>query len=310
MPAYDHIRIWEPEGIYFVTNRCIEEMYMMRPGGVQKEVQRICLACLAWAAQKHDVEVFSYVFMSNHFHLLVRALSQNLSEFMRDFQRELAARLNRHWGRTGTMFPRPFDAPKVIGEAEFLRRMTYIVNNPCHSNLVHHPKDWPGVSSWRSHVSGEAQVGRLIDYKELRRLRRKDESATREQAMRHDELHLAKPPMWEDKSDKEVNEKLVDLIEEEAKALQKERARRREKVVGPKKITQRNFRDRPRSPKRSPRVKCLSSDAQERRDYLSARRRTVDIQKRAMRKWRGKGKTRPKFPPGTFPPGWCRCVTA
>lgn len=305
MPAIDNIRIFEADDICFVTNRCIEAMFLIRPDD-DGETQRICLACLAWAAKKHEVEIFAYVFMSNHFHLLVRALQQNLSAFMRDFQRELAARLNRHRNRSGTVFPRPFDAPKVIGDEMFLEKLKYIVNNPCLSDLVRHPKDWPGVSSWQSHCTGEAQVGRLIDYKELRRLRRKEPSTPREKAMRHDELELAKPPMWEDKSHEEICDRVTNLVEEQATELQKERARVRKGVVGPTKIKRMPFRRIPDSPKRTPRVKCLCADAEKKNTYLEDRLATVAAHKRAMRRWLA-GKARPRFPTGTFAPGRCRC---
>ena len=298
MPAIDNIRIFKSEDIFFVTNRCIEAMYLIRPDD-DEETQRICLACLAWAAKKHEIEVFAYIFMSNHFHLLVRALKQNLSAFMRDFQRELAARLNRHRNRSGTVFPRPYDAPKIIDDATFQEKLKYIVNNACLSDLVRHPEDWPGVSSWKSHTTGEAQVGRLIDYKELRRLRRKDPSTPREEAMRHDKLELAKPPQWADKSDEEVQALVTALIEE--------RARKRKGVVGPTKIKRRSFRFIPESPKCSPRVKCLGADEEKKKVYLEDRRATVDAYKRAMGKWQN-GKTRARFPAGTMPPGRCRCA--
>jgi REP element-mobilizing transposase RayT len=308
MPAIDNIRIFEAEDIYFVTNRCLEAMFLMRPDR-DGEAQRICLACLAWAAKKHQIEIFAYVFMSNHFHLLVRALNRNLSAFMRDFQRELAARLNRHRGRTGTVFPRPYDAPKVIGDEMFLEKLKYIVNNPCLSGLVRHPKDFPGVSSWTSHQTGEAQVGRLIDYKELRRLRRKKAATPRAKAMRHDELELAKPPIWADKTDAQVQALVTELLEAQATKLQEERARKRQKVMGPKRLMGFSFRHIPKSPKRSPRVKCLSHDLKKKKAYIQARQGTVDAFKRAMGKWQN-GKTRARFPAGTFPPGRCRCVAA
>jgi REP element-mobilizing transposase RayT len=306
MPAIDNIRIFEADDILFVTNRCLEAMFLLRPDE-DGECQRICLACLAWAAKKHEVEIFAYVFMSNHFHLLVRARNLNLSAFMHDFQRELAARINRHRNRKGTVFPRPFDAPKVIGDEMFLEKLKYIVNNPCLSGLVRRPEDWPGVSSWESHQTGQVQVGRLIDYKELRRLRRKERTTPREEAMRHDELTLATPPMWGDESDEDVCEQVTTLIEEQATELQKERARKRKKVVGPTKVMRKPFRYIPPDPKCSPRVKCLSADADKKREYLEERMTTVDAYKRAMGRWR-EGKSKVQFPDGTFRPGLCRCA--
>ena len=81
------LRIQGEEAIYFVTNRCFQEQFLLRP---DDEVNRIAVAVLLRAARIHKVEIFAFVFMSNHFHLMVRARSLNLHEFMKDFQSNLA----------------------------------------------------------------------------------------------------------------------------------------------------------------------------------------------------------------------------
>lgn len=308
MPAKDNIRVHEPDAIYFVTNRCINEMYLLSPEK-DGEVQRICLACLAWAAAKHQIEIFAYIFLSNHFHLLLRALKNNLSAFMQDFQRELASRINRYRNRRGTVFPRSFDDPTVLDDEEFLRRLEYTVNNPCHHELVDHPAEWPGVSSWKSHLSGEPQVGRFINYSKLYRLCRKEPSTPRSAAMRHDELALATPPMWCDKSTPEVSDRVITLITDAADALRRQRAERNEETLGPGAVLAQNFRERPSEPKRRPRVRCLSTDASRRAEYMERRLRTVDAYRSAMAKWRNKDEN-PEFPEGTCRPGLCRCETS
>lgn len=125
--------------------------------------------------------------------------------------------------------------------------------------------------------------------------------------MRHDELELAKPPMWADKSDTEVQQMVTALVEDQATDLQKERARQRKGVLGPTQVKRLSFRTVPQSPKRSPRVKCLCADDDKKKAYLEERMATVDAYKRAMGKWRN-GKARARFPAGTFPPGQCRCA--
>ncbi len=125
--------------------------------------------------------------------------------------------------------------------------------------------------------------------------------------MRSDALELATPPMWEDKTRGEVRQLVTALIEEQATELQRERARRRKGVVGPKEIKRARFRRIPKSPKRTPRVKCLCADAEKRKAYLEERMETVAAYKRAMDRWR-KGYSDVSFPTGTHPPGWCRCA--
>ncbi len=54
---------------------------------------------LARAAQ--GVKIYAFVFMSNHFHLLLSAPGLNLGLFMCQFQVRLAAELNNLHGREG-----------------------------------------------------------------------------------------------------------------------------------------------------------------------------------------------------------------
>ncbi|MFP4600787.1 MAG: hypothetical protein ACLFVJ_21205, partial [Persicimonas sp.] len=72
------IRQHDPEGIYLVGNRTLQARFFFTPS---KEVNAIILGLLAYYADKYDVEIFGFVFMSNHFHMIVRARLLNLKSF-------------------------------------------------------------------------------------------------------------------------------------------------------------------------------------------------------------------------------------
>jgi REP element-mobilizing transposase RayT len=116
-----------PDTVHFITNRCFQRRFFFRPG---PKVNAIILGCLAWAAQRHDVRVFCYVFMSNHFHAMVQAVHMNCSDFMGSFKAELARRLNKLYGREGTLYAGRFKAEPVIGDEAMIERMRYILCNP------------------------------------------------------------------------------------------------------------------------------------------------------------------------------------
>jgi REP element-mobilizing transposase RayT len=127
------IRIQEKRAIHFVTNRCFQQRFLFRPS---KEVNRIILGCLAREAAKHHVRLFAFVFMSNHFHMLLQAFFLNLPEFMRDFQPSVARDLNRLHGRDGKLFERRYSSEPVLDDEAFLDRLNYTLNNPCNDDLV------------------------------------------------------------------------------------------------------------------------------------------------------------------------------
>jgi REP element-mobilizing transposase RayT len=298
------IRIQQKKAIYFVTNRCFQQRVLFRPSN---EVNRIILGALAREAAKHHVRLFAFVFMSNHFHMLVQPMFMNLPEFMRDFQSSVARELNRLHGRDGKFFERRYSSEQVLDDEAFLDRLNYTLNNPCNDNLVRHIEDWPGVSSWDFHTTQEPMVGEWPDRKVLRRLRRKDDDVCKEDAYETYELELATPPMFDDLDAAEAQAKICEHVNEGARELQKERARRRIKCAGPAKIMAKHWSDGRKAPKKSARPLCQSGCEKLRREHREQVWATTDAYKDAMGRWR-EGKSNPSFPDGTIPPGHVACV--
>ncbi len=300
------IRTFDKDTIYFVTNSCFQRCFLMAPG---EEVNRIILGCLARAVAIHHVQLFAFVFMSNHFHMLVKAPFMNLSEFMRDFQADIAREINRLRSRNGKFFSRRFSAEPILDEEALLDKLDYTLNNPCNDDLVRHIKHWPGVSSWDFHATSEPMVGKWLDRDELRRLRRKDENTPEEAAYKEFELELSTLPNFKDLTKKQAQQKVCEHIEPTATRLQKERADRQDKCMGPRKILATKWWDRPNDPKKSPRPLCHCSSAQERKAYREQLYETMDAYKKASGRWRD-GETNISFPYGTIPPGHTRCIGA
>jgi len=69
------------ETVYLVTNRTLEERFWLKPTA---ETRKILGGWLAYAAQRYGVELYAFVVMSNHVHLLLRAPLGNLVRGARD----------------------------------------------------------------------------------------------------------------------------------------------------------------------------------------------------------------------------------
>jgi REP element-mobilizing transposase RayT len=107
-------------------------------------------ACLA-RAQQHcreqgtgEVELFAFVAMSNHIHLVLRTQGKNLSQFMRYFSSTLASGINYLTGRRGQLLGRRYDAQPILDDTAACGRVAYTVNNPRAAGLVEHHEEWPG----------------------------------------------------------------------------------------------------------------------------------------------------------------------
>lgn len=300
------IRIQSKETIYFVTNRCFQQRFFFRPS---PEVNRIILGCLARAAATHKVRIFAFVFMSNHFHLLLQALLLNLPEFMRDFQSSVARELNRLHGRKGKFFERRYSCEDVLDDAAFVDRLDYTLNNPCRADLVRHIDDWPGISSWDIHKTGEPMVGKWLNREKLRKLRRKDPDVAEEMAYEEYALDVAPPPLWAGLDAETRRERVTQLIDETAVHLQRERARLRNRCAGPEAVMAKHWSYRPKHAKKSPRPLCHSGCAKLRAEHQQAYWTTLDRYREAMGRHRRR-RTVAHFPHGTIPPGHVKCVGA
>jgi REP element-mobilizing transposase RayT len=96
------------------------------------------------AEQGCDVQVFAFVCMSNHVHIVVRTSRKNLADFMGYFKARIAETLNYLTGRRGSFFARRYDAQPIRNLNAAAGRIAYTVNNPRNAKLVEHHSQWPG----------------------------------------------------------------------------------------------------------------------------------------------------------------------
>jgi len=91
------IRHFDPQTIFFITSRTIQSRFLMAPSDKTNE---LIGGILARAVRQCQVELFAYVFTSNHFHAMVRAPSPvAMSRFM---QRLCTAHVRRHHAHART----------------------------------------------------------------------------------------------------------------------------------------------------------------------------------------------------------------
>ena len=83
------------------------------------------------------VEIYSYCLMPNHFHFLIKQISENgVEKFLSNFQNAFAKYYNIKSNRFGSLFQRPFKAKHVSNDNEFLHLSRYIHLNPVTSYLL------------------------------------------------------------------------------------------------------------------------------------------------------------------------------
>lgn len=95
--------------------------------------------------QGAGIEIYGFIAMSNHVHIVLRTLGKNLAQFMNHFSSTVASTINYVTGRRGAFFARRYDAQDILDDHAAEGRVAYTVDNARKANLVAHHDEWPGL---------------------------------------------------------------------------------------------------------------------------------------------------------------------
>jgi hypothetical protein len=126
-----------------VTTRCIGGRHLLRPDpGVAAAFEYL----LAVAADRFAIELHEFISLSNHYHLLLTDVDGRLPDFMHFFNTVLARWLNARYGTMGPVF----ETYHLLVDEQpdrVVQHASYILANPCTSNLVRRSSQWIAASS-------------------------------------------------------------------------------------------------------------------------------------------------------------------
>ena len=145
-----------PGKTWFLTRRCTQRQFLLRPG---KRTNQAYLYCLAEAAERHGIVLVSAVAMSNHSHVVCIDARGELSAFLQRFHMLLSKVMNCHLGRWENFWAaEPTCSVRCVGADDAFGKMIYGLTNPVKAQLVQHARDWPGASSLGAQLSDKTLV--------------------------------------------------------------------------------------------------------------------------------------------------------
>lgn len=122
----------ESIGFYHIVNRGVERrtIYMDDDDRIQ------FLEILQESAEVYNFEVYAYVLMDNHYHLLIKTAALNLSMIMRQINSRYSMYFNRKNKRVGPLWQGRFKSWYVYDEQYLKSLVKYIEFNPIKANMV------------------------------------------------------------------------------------------------------------------------------------------------------------------------------
>lgn len=165
-------KITDQNGIYFITSTIVEWI----PVFTTKLYFDILIQSLRFSRQHKNLQLFGYVILDNHFHLIAGGpnLSRNITDIKRFTARQIIDRLEldqkewllnqlayykkRHKTNSDYQVWQEGFHPQLIVSEEMLRqKLDYIHHNPVKRGLVSLPEHWL-YSSARNYVLGDAAL--------------------------------------------------------------------------------------------------------------------------------------------------------
>lgn len=142
-------RVWE--GLPFVPNR---------------SMRRILKSVLAKAQNMYPVCICLYLFMGNHYHMIIAGDANRVSSFMGYIDAEIARRMKSFFpNRWGPRFwSDRFKEQLLCTPQDVINKISYICCNPMRARLVSNLSEYPGASSIGSLESIDNKTAELCSF--------------------------------------------------------------------------------------------------------------------------------------------------
>ncbi|MEW6456428.1 MAG: transposase [Acidobacteriota bacterium] len=144
------LRIEFPGAFYHITSRGIEKRKIF----LNDKDYRIFLKLLKKMVERYSINLYAYVLMDNHYHLLLETRLGNLSKMMHDLNSSYITYFNKEYNRVGPLLQGRYKSILVEKDSYLLELVRYLHLNPVRAKLVDDIADYPW-SSYKTYIRRE-----------------------------------------------------------------------------------------------------------------------------------------------------------
>jgi REP element-mobilizing transposase RayT len=131
------------DGIFHVGSRGVNKTNIY----LDVEDRRTFVALFAAAVKRYRWDMHTACLMTNHYHLVLEAAVERMSQGMQWLNGAYAQIFNKRWGRTGHLFGGRFYSNPIEDDEELLETCRYVIWNPVRAGLCARPDQWPWTGS-------------------------------------------------------------------------------------------------------------------------------------------------------------------
>jgi REP element-mobilizing transposase RayT len=132
-----------PDGTFHLGTRGVDGTAIFRAD----DDRRLFLRLFADVVQRHNWFVHVFCLMTNHYHLVVEALRDELSQGFHRLNGVYAQTFNRRYGRKGHLWGDRFWSGLIEDDEQFDAVCEYVLNNPVRAGICTQATDWPWSGS-------------------------------------------------------------------------------------------------------------------------------------------------------------------
>jgi REP element-mobilizing transposase RayT len=258
------LRYFEPEHCYFVTARCFQARLLLRPS---PSTNALVGGILARAARLHAVELFAFVFASNHVHLLVRAPKGNLPGFMQFLLGNIARKVAPMVPWQGRLWERRYSAAPVLDSDALDDRLRYILAHGVKEGLVKRCSEWPGLSSLGQLLGNAVRPASWFNWSRRARMKASQRAERLDSRLAEPEQLEVRPlPGWEDMSEQERVNRVRAVVAD----IERQAAKEHPTPLGVAEVLAQHPYKRTIRPRRGPAPLCHTSDPKLRTSFREA----------------------------------------
>lgn len=299
-----------PGQLCFVTARAVNRCHRFAPNRRALEIVWYCFA-FTLGKFRDRIEAHEFLWMSNHYHLVLTDRGACLPRFMEELNSLLARALNALYGIQGTAIEKGYNLVAVATDDKLVQHSVYTLANPCSAHLVENSHHWLGVSSRQLEYGGSLTIKRPAHGlwaraqasagRRTSRWPRRTALGGRSKLPEEVELVLTRPRIKPELSDRELRRQIRELLHERERVLVKQRRAQGRRVLGWDSATKVSFRAAPeRAEELFGMVPAFSADTKEARIAAWKRRRAfLEQYYDALRRFIG-GDAATVFPAGTW----------